>query len=294
MGANQSSLLFAVKSSWALLLGFGILMLGDGLQASLLAIRADQEGFTATMTGLMMSAFYIGFLCGSKLTPRIMTHVGHVRVFAALAAIASAAILVHALYVDIYSWSGLRLISGFCFAGLYVVAESWLNDRATNESRGKVLSLYMVVTYIGVGAGQLFLNLANPLGHELFILVSVLISLAVLPLLLSAGSPPRFDVAASITLRQLYNVSPLGIVGIFNVGLVTAAFFALGPIYGQRLGFTIREISYFMTAAVIGTVLFQWPIGSLSDRFDRRRTLTIITFLLHWLRLYVRYWRKSH
>ena len=279
MGANQSSLLFAVKSSWALLLGFGILMLGDGLQASLLAIRADQEGFTATMTGLMMSAFYIGFLCGSKLTPRIMTHVGHVRVFAALAAIASAAILVHALYVDIYSWSGLRLISGFCFAGLYVVAESWLNDRATNQSRGKVLSLYMVVTYIGVGAGQLFLNLANPLGHELFILVSVLISLAVLPLLLSAGSPPRFDVAASITLRQLYNVSPLGIVGIFNVGLVTAAFFALGPIYGQRLGFTIREISYFMTAAVIGTVLFQWPIGSLSDRFDRRRTLTIITFL---------------
>ena len=241
MSVNQSSLLFAIKSSWALLLGFGILMLGDGLQASLLAIRADQEGFSATMTGLMMSAFYIGFLCGSILTPKIMTHVGHIRVFAALAAIASAAILIHALYVGIYSWSGLRLVSGFCFAGLYVVAESWLNDRATNESRGKVLSLYMVVTYIGVGLGQLFLNLADPSGYELFILVSVLVSLAVLPLLLSAGAPPQFDDAVSISLRQLYKVSPLGIVGLFNVGLVTAAFFALGPIYGQRLGFSVRE-----------------------------------------------------
>ena len=133
-------------------------MLGDGLQASLLAIRADLEGFSTTMTGFIMSSFYLGFLSGSILTPRVVSRVGHIRVFAALAALASASILIHAVFIDLWVWSGLRLVSGFCFAGLYVVAESWLNDRATNASRGKVLSLYMVVTCVGV-LGQLFLKL---------------------------------------------------------------------------------------------------------------------------------------
>ncbi len=126
----------ALLSSWALLLGFGILMLGDGLQGTLLAVRADLEGFSATVTGLVMSSFYIGFLVGSILTPKITANVGHIRVFAALAALASASILVHALFIQVPVWIALRLVSGFCFAGLYIVAESWLNDRATNESRG--------------------------------------------------------------------------------------------------------------------------------------------------------------
>ncbi|GAG42482.1 unnamed protein product, partial [marine sediment metagenome] len=131
-------------------LGFGILMLGDGLQGTLLAVRADLEGFSTTLTGLVMSSFYIGFLAGSILTPKITAKVGHIRVFAALAALASASILMHALFIQVPVWIALRLVSGFCFAGLYIVAESWLNDRATNETRGKLLSLYMVVTYIGV------------------------------------------------------------------------------------------------------------------------------------------------
>ena len=275
----ESTLGFALRSSWALLLGFGILMLGDGLQGSLIPIRADREGFTTSMTGLMMSSFYAGFLTGSVLTPRLVGSVGHIRVFAALAALASAAILVHAVYVDFYVWSSLRLVSGFCFAGLYVVAESWLNDRATNESRGKVLSLYMLVTYIGVGIGQLLLNLASPMAFQLFILVSVLVSVAVLPLLLSAGSPPAFSHAAGIRLRDLYRSSPLGVVGTFIEGLVTATFFALGPVYAQRLGLDVAGISFFMTAGVVGTILLQWPIGALSDRFDRRIVLTVVTSL---------------
>jgi len=262
-----------------LLLGFGILMLGDGLQGTLLAVRADLAGFSATLTGLVMSSFYLGFLLGSIMTPGITARVGHIRVFAAFAALSSAAILIHALFVTLPVWIAMRLISGFCFAGLYIVAESWLNDRASNETRGKLLSLYMVVTYIGVGAGQLLLNLADPGEYPLFILTSVLISVAVVPLLLAAGSPPTFHDSVRISLVGLYRVTPLGIVSMFAVGLVTATFFALGPVYAQRIGLDIRETSYFMAAAVLGTVLLQGPIGALSDRFDRRVILTLITLL---------------
>jgi len=254
-------------------------MLGDGLQGTLLAVRADQEGFATTITGLVMSSFYIGFLLGSMMTPKITTRVGHIRVFAALAALASAAILIHAVFVQVPVWIALRFVSGFCFAGLYIVAESWLNDRATNETRGKLLSLYMVVSYLGVGAGQLLLNLAEPGEYLLFILTSVLISIAVVPLLLSAGSPPAFRESVNINLRELFFLSPLGIVSMFAVGLVTATFFALGPVYGQRIGLDIENISYFMAAAVAGTVILQGPVGALSDRFDRRIVLTVVTLL---------------
>ena len=277
---NQTTTLrSALLSCWALLLGFGILMLGDGLQGTLLAIRADLEGFSTTVTGLIMSTFYIGFLLGSILTPKLTQQVGHIRVFAALSALASAAILLHALFIEVPVWVALRLLSGFCFAGLYIVAESWLNDRATNETRGKLLSLYMIVTYAGVGGGQLLLNLASPIEFPLFILTSVLISVAVVPLLLSAGSPPKYQESVNISLLAVYRLSPLGIVSMFSVGLVTAAFFALGPVYGQRIGLNVEYISYFMTAAVVGTVILQAPIGALSDRFDRRIILTITTLL---------------
>jgi MFS family permease len=254
-------------------------MLGDGLQGTLLAVRADLEGFSTTLTGLIMSTFYLGFLLGSVLTPRLTIKVGHIRVFAAFAALSSAAILLHAIFVTVPVWIAMRLVSGFCFAGLYIVAESWLNDRASNETRGKLLSLYMVVTYVGVGAGQLLLNLADPVEYPLFILTSVLISIAVVPLLLSAGSPPTFQDSVRISLVQLYRLTPLGIVGMFAVGLVTATFFALGPVYAQRMGLGIKDISYFMAAAVLGTVLLQGPIGVVSDRFDRRKILTMVTIL---------------
>jgi len=183
------------------------------------------------------------------------------------------------VFIQIPVWIALRFISGFCFAGLYIVAESWLNDRATNENRGKLLSLYMVVSYLGVGVGQLLLNLAEPAEFLLFILASVLISLAVIPLLLSAGSPPAFRESVDISLGDLFRLSPLGIVSMFAVGLVTATFFALGPIYGARIGLDVENISYFMAAAVLGTIVLQWPVGALSDYFDRRIVLTIVTLL---------------
>ena len=279
MTTTTGSFRMALASSWAILLGFGILMLGDGLQGTLLAVRADLEGFSTTLTGLIMSTFYLGFLLGSIMTPAITVKVGHIRVFAAYAALSSAAILLHAVLVNVPVWIAMRLISGFCFAGLYIVAESWLNDRASNEARGKLLALYMMVTYLGVGAGQLLLNLADPLGFELFVLTSVLISVAVVPLLLSAGSPPTFHDSVRIGLVELFRQTPLGIVSIFTVGLVTATFFALAPVYAQRIGLDVRQTSFFMAAAFVGTVILQGPIGVLSDRFDRRLVLTITTLL---------------
>ena len=275
---TRSPMRAAITATWALLLGFGVLMLGDGLQGTLLAVRASLEHFPIEVTGLIMSVFSVGFLAGSLLAPRIVERVGHIRVFAALASIASAAILVHAVFVNPITWGGLRLISGFCFAGIYVVAESWLNERATNETRGQLLSVYMVITYVGVALGQLMLNLADPLGYGLFILGSVLISIALVPLLLSAGPAPHFGELSPIKLKELFQISPLGVVGAFCEGTATAALFAMGPVYATVIGYSLTQVSFFMTAGVMGCVLLQWPVGRLSDRYDRRLVLTLTTF----------------
>ena len=253
-------------------------MLGDGLQGTLLAVRASLEQFPIEVTGLIMSVFSVGFLAGSLFAPRIVVRVGHIRVFAALASLASAAILVHAVFVHPLTWGALRLISGFCFAGIYVVAESWLNDRATNETRGQLLSIYMLITYVGVALGQLLLNIADPLGYGLFILGSVLISIALVPLLLSAGPAPHFQTLSPINIKELFQISPLGVVGALCEGTASAAFFAMGPVYATAIGYSLSEVSFFMTAGVVGCIVLQWPVGRLSDRYDRRLILTLTTF----------------
>lgn len=275
----QNPMQAAIAGSWALLLGFGLLMLGDGLQGTLLAVRASLEAFPTTVTGLVMSAFYVGFLGGSIYAPRIVERVGHIRVFAALASLASASVLIHSVLVTPLAWGILRLFSGFCFAGIYVVAESWLNDRATNQTRGQLLSVYMVITYGGVAGGQLLLNLAHPNGHDLFILTSVLISFALVPLLLSAGEAPHLSTPLPVSLRKLYAITPLGVVGAIGTGMATAGFFAMAPVYAETSGLNVAQISLFMTATVLGCIALQWPIGHLSDRFDRRTVLTAVTFL---------------
>ena len=275
---RPNTMLSILGASWALLLGFALLMLGDGLQGTLLGVRATLEGFAPATTGLIMSTFYLGFLGGSLLSPRMVEQVGHIRAFGALASLASAAILIHAVFVDPFAWAVLRLVSGFCLAGLYVVVESWLNDRATNESRGKLLSAYMLVTYAGVGGGQLLLNLADPVGFELFILTSVLISVALVPLLLSAGSAPHFAEQWQVKLLELYRISPLGVFGAVMAGMATAALFAMAPVYAQVTGMSVARVSLFMGAFVGGCIVLQWPIGHLSDVLDRRTVLTVTTF----------------
>jgi MFS family permease len=235
------------------------------------------EGFSTTITGLVMSSYFIGILAGSTLTPRIVKNVGHVRVFSALASLASAAILVHIAAVEPFTWSAMRFVTGFAYAGLYVVAESWLNDRATNETRGQLLSVYMVVMFSGLALGQLLLNAADPSGHFLFLLTSVMISLAMVPIALTAGPAPAFETTSKISIRQLYRLSPLGVVGATATGMAHAEQHAMGAVYGDRIGLSVAEISLFMGIAVVGGIVAQWPIGRLSDRFDRRRVITVVT-----------------
>jgi MFS family permease len=268
----------AVASVWALLLGMALLMIGNGLQGSLLGVRASLEGFPTTVTGLLMSGYYIGFLASSTLTPKLVARVGHIRVFGALASLASIAILIHAVLVQPFTWGLMRLVSGFCYAGLYVVAESWLNDQASNQTRGQLLSVYMVVSLGGMAIGQVLLNLADPAGFKLFILVSVLISLAVIPMLLSARPGPPFAALAKVSPRELYRISPLGVVGALATGIAQGAFFGMAAVYGRTVGFSVREISFFIGSWLLGGVLLQWPIGRLSDALDRRLVLTLATF----------------
>lgn len=266
----------SVLSCWALFIGLGLLMLGNGLQGTLLGLRASLESFPTTTTGVVMTCYYIGFVAGSLLVPRLVHRVGHVRVFAALASLASAVMLLHPVLVLPMAWVALRIITGVCMAGLYLVTESWLNDIATNRTRGQLLSVYMVVTMTAMGLGQLLLNLADPRGFELFILVSVLISFALIPMLLSAGKTPEFSAPERINIRALYCASPLGIVGSFSTGVALGSVFGMGAVYANINGMSIVDVSLFMTAFSIGAVVLQWPIGWLSDRIDRRKVIVFI------------------
>ncbi len=269
----------AIASSWALFLGLALIMLGNGLQGSLLALRASLEGFPTSLTGVVMTGYYAGFLVGSIAVPKLVARVGHTRVFAALASLASTAILVHALFVEPVTWTAIRLVTGFSYAGLYVVAESWLNDQATNATRGQLLAVYMIVMLGGVALGQGLLNVADPGGLKLFILVSILISLALIPMLLSTGRTPAFQTPTPVGVRELYRISPTGVVGIFGTMMANGAYFSMGAVYGREIGLSVRDISIFMGLIMLGGMVLTWPIGRLSDAFDRRQVLTGVTSL---------------
>ena len=269
----------AVKNSWPLLLGLAFLMLGNGLQISLVGIRASLEGFPPAVTGFVMSGYYAGFLFGSVITPKILANVGHVRVFAALASLASSAALIYIIFVDPIVWGFMRLLTGFAFAGLYIVCESWLNAAATNETRGQLLSVYMIIMMGGMAAGQLFLNLADPAGFTLFVVISVLISLALIPMALTANPAPNFTLSTRLSLKALYKISPLGIVGMFAQGITGGAFYGMAAVYGDKIGFSVAQISSFISIMIIGGVILQWPVGRLSDKFDRRQVLLVTTMV---------------
>jgi MFS family permease len=263
----------ALKHSLALLLGMALLMLGAGLQATLLGVRATLEGFSTFVIGVVMAGYYVGYVGGSLAAPELVRRVGHIRVFAALTAVAAATILVQSMYVAAWFWTLLRGVSGVCFAGIYVVAESWLNDRASSQSRGALLATYMVVIYVGLGLGQFLLNLADPRGQLLFTLIAVLISLAVVPMALTAQRAPEFALPQRFGFRELFAVSPLGAVGVAFSGAVSATLFSLGPVYAARSGFMATGVSTFMALSILPAIALQLPLGRYSDRIDRRTVL---------------------
>ncbi len=263
-----------LRASWALLIGIGFMMLGNGLQGTLLGLRATMEGFPTFITGIMMSGYFVGIFAGSMIAPKLVQRVGHIRVFAALASMASISILVHGIYVDAITWTAMRFMTGLSYAGLYVVAESWLNDRASNETRGQILSVYMVITTLGLGGGQFLLNLSDPLEVELFVLVSIIVSFGLIPILLTARPAPRFESSGTMSLKELYRASPLAVISNGLTGVAHGTFFGLGAVYAAQELQGVEQVSLFMASFLLGSLIFQWPIGWLADHINRRVIMT--------------------
>ncbi|NRP12124.1 putative MFS-type transporter YcaD [Aliiroseovarius sp. xm-m-379] len=265
-----------LKSSWALLLGMMLLMVGNGVQGTLLGIRGGIEGFSTFHMSIVMSGYFAGFLFGSRLTPLMIRRVGHVRVFAALGSFISAVLILYPAMTHPIAWTALRVVIGFCFSGVYVTAESWLNNAADNENRGKALSLYLIVQMVGIITAQYLLVLGDPGGFMLFILPSVLVSIAFAPILLSISPTPAFENTKGMSLRELFLLSPLGFVGIMVVGGVYAAMFGMSAVFGSEIGMSVGEISFFVSMFYIGGLVLQYPIGWISDRADRRRLILVV------------------
>ena len=268
-----------LSASWAVLLGIGFMMMANGLQGTLLGVRAGIEGFSTFTTGIMMSGYFIGVFVGSFVAPRLVKRVGHIRVFSALASLASISILFHGVYIDPWLWMAMRIVTGISFAGFYVVTESWLNDRASNETRGKVLSIYMVIITGSMGIGQFLLTLAKPDSIDLFILISVIISFGLIPILLTAKPAPSFETSSKMSIVDLYHASPLAVIGNCLTGMAHGTIFGLGAIYASQVLVDLSAISWFMACFLIGSLISLWPIGYLSDRIGRRGIMAALSII---------------
>jgi MFS family permease len=258
---------------WALLLGIVLIMLGNGMHFTLIGLRGGIEGFSAAELAIVSSGYFMGFLSGARLTPLMIRRVGHVRVFAALGSFMSAGLISFPLLTEPWAWTVLRPLVGFCMSGIYVAAESWLNDAATNETRGKVLSAYMIAQTLGIIGAQGLLTLGDAGTSVLFICASILVSISFAPILLSAATVPAVEVARPMPLRDLFAGSPLGTVGIFLLGSVYATQSGLGAVFGTQIGLTATQIALFIATLFAGALLLQYPVGWLSDRVDRRKLI---------------------
>ena len=257
----------------ALLLSVAILLTGNGLQGTLLPIRAHLEEFSTLDIGILGSAYYLGFAAGCFLSPLLVRRVGHIRAFTAMSAIASAAVLVHAVYTYSWVWWVVRGLTGFCFAALYAVIESWLNERATNETRGAVMSAYLIIQLTVITLGQMMITLSDPSQFALFALASILVSVAAVPVAMTSTAAPAPIEQVKVRVRHLIGVSPVGFAGSFAHGMAGGAFWSLAPLFGNRNGMSVSGIAVFMSITVIAGAAGQWPIGRLSDRADRRTVM---------------------
>nr|WP_264465702.1 MFS transporter [Roseitranquillus sediminis] len=276
LGANMIG---ALGSSWPLFLGMLLLMIGNGLQGTLLGIRGGIEGFSTIEMSVVMSAYFVGFLGGSRLAPILIQRVGHIRVFAALGSFISAILILYPTLTEPWAWILLRILIGFCFCGVYVTAESWLNDQATNQTRGMLLSIYMIVQMLGIVTAQYVLIFGDPSGFILFIVPSVLVSISFAPILLTVAPSPAFGTTTPMGFRRLFRSSPTGCVGMFLSGGVFAAMFGMSAVYGTLKGLSVTQISTFVASFYVGGLILQFPIGWISDRVDRRRVIMIVSAL---------------
>jgi MFS family permease len=264
-------------NTWALMLGMMLLMVGNGLQGTLIGIRGEIEGFSTIELSIVMSAYFVGFLGASQLVPELIRRVGHVRVFAALASFISAVLIAYPLLTNPFFWSVGRVVIGFCYCGVYITAESWLNNSVDNEKRGQALSLYMIVQMVGIVSAQGVLALGDPNGYSLFIIISILVSISFAPILLSISPAPAFERTKLMTLSRLFTSSPLACVGMFLLGGVFSAQFGMSAVFGAQIGLSLSQISLFVASFYIGAMIFQYPIGWVSDKMDRRLLILLIS-----------------
>ncbi|HET8609952.1 MAG TPA: MFS transporter [Burkholderiales bacterium] len=265
-----------LASIFSLLLGVGILLTGTGFLFTLLGVRAGIEGFSDSVTGLIMSAYYVGFALGTYICPSIIRRAGHVRAFAAMASIASTMPVFHVLIVGPISWAVLRMITGLCLVGLYMVIESWLNTLASNETRGRIFSSYMTVTLVTQALGQYLILVGGIRTFEPFGLISILLSIALVPVTLTRVLEPKPVQTPSLQASRLFQLAPLGTIGAFTSGLINGAFWGMSAIYAFRMGLSHAGVAEFVSAAVLGGALLQWPIGRYSDGRDRRHVLAVV------------------
>jgi len=268
-----------LKNTWSIFLGIGFLMLGNGLQGTLISWRATFEGFSASTTGWIMTGYYVGFLVGSFIAPKLVKRVGHIRVFAAMASMASASILIQVLFISPKVWLIMRILTGVCFASSYVIAESWLNTSSNNKSRGQVMSIYMLVTLLGLAGGQWLMNIANPSDMTLFMLASILMSFALVPVLISRIKAPDIELSDNMGLRRLTQLAPSGSLTILFASVAHGSVFGMGAVYAVKSSMTVSDTVYFMTSFLIFGAILSWPIGWLSDRMDRRIIVVVLSFL---------------
>ncbi|WP_029030608.1 MFS transporter [Salinarimonas rosea] len=258
---------------WALLLGIVLIMLGNGMHFTLIGLRGGIEDFSAAELAIVTSGYFAGFLSGARYTPVLIRRVGHVRVFAALGSFMSAALISFPLLAEPWAWTLLRILIGFCMSGIYVAAESWLNNAATNETRGKLLSAYMIAQTLGIIGAQGLLTLGDAGTSVLFIGASILVSISFAPILLSVAPAPVVEVAKPMPLRRLFVGSPLGTVGIFLLGTVYATQSGMGAVFGTQIGLGASQIALFVAMLFAGALVLQYPIGWLSDQMDRRKLI---------------------
>lgn len=259
-----------------LFISFGMLMLGTGLQNTLIGLRAAVEGFSSTATGLIMASFYLGYLVSAHYAGRYIARVGHIRVFAAASALCSITILLHGMFINAWLWIAIRFITGFCISGLFIICESWLNAQSGNHQRGQAIAAYIIVIYVSQSLAQLFFSVTGAENLLLFLTASIAISLASLPLLLTRiKTPPVAERQSSMNLFKLYRRSPLGTIGIFAASFSSGTLNSLMPVYAARSGFNEQYAGYLVIALNIGCILLMSPLGKLSDTFDRRVIITL-------------------
>lgn len=268
-----------LSTTWPLLLGVLLLMVGNGMQGTLLGIRGGIESFSTTSMSIVMASYFGGFLLGSLTVPRMIQRVGHVRVFAALGSMISAILILYPAVPYWQVWVLLRLVIGFSFCGVYITAESWMNASSPNESRGRAMSAYMIVQMLGIVVGQGLMTFGDVAGYIPFVIPSVLVSLAFTPILLSRQPAPQFATIRRMSFARLWRISPLGVVGIFLMGGVFSALFGMASVWGSEAGLSVAEIAAFVSAIYLGGLLFQFPIGWLSDRSDRRVLVAVLSGL---------------